>query len=208
MAPEHEAPKSPTNLRILNKWGGTDMGVVRGVPIWNIIKDGTSELVHWVDHPQNPRFSIYDPQNNSNPGNPDTLIDDLVLDKETGLVWPRNAKPFDLCNWANANTRCREFTSGNRCGWRLPTVEELSSLLDMRQANLALPGGHPFLNVQYGDGIFAYWTSTDCEGVSGAAWFVNFWRGAGDSLTGLANKNISGNVWPVRGGIAGISWNC
>jgi len=40
-----------------------------------------------------------------------------------------------------------------------------------------------------------------------AAWFVNFWRGAGPHPAGLGNKSIPGFVWPVRGGAGGNSWN-
>lgn len=176
-------------------------------PVWNISKNGTSKSVRWVDHKPNPRFAIYDPQHDSNPINPDTLSDDLIFDKETGLVWSRDANLIGQHNWLDSNTLCREFVLGNRSGWRLPSVEELSTLLDLKQTDLALPGGHPFINVQYGTGIYAYWTCTNHENPGTAAWFVNFWRGAGPHLTGLANKTTQGHVWPVRGGLAGINWS-
>lgn len=176
-------------------------------PIWSIIKDGTSSPITWVHHAPNPRFALYDPNADSNPANPASLSDDLVLDRETGLVWARDANLLGQNNWLDASTRCRELELGNRAGWRLPAVEELSSLIDPAQANLALPPGHPFVNVQYGSGVYAYWTSTNYENPSAAAWFVNLWRGAGPHLAGLANKSVPGHVWPVRGGSAGISWN-
>jgi Protein of unknown function (DUF1566) len=115
-----------------------------------------------ITHP-NPRFAIYDPKNDSNLVNPDTLSDDLVLDKKTGLVWTRDANLFGQYNWLDSNTMCREIEHGNRSGWRLPTVEELSSLVDPSQPNLALPAGHPFVNVQFGSGVPAYWSSTNHE---------------------------------------------
>jgi hypothetical protein len=171
------------------------------LPIWNIMKDGSSESVTWNDNIHNPRFAIWHPANSG------SLSDDLVLDKETGLVWARDANLINQCSWLDANTLCREFMLGNRSGWRLPSVEELSSLVDMSQANLALPAGHPFINVQSGSGVHAYWTSTNHENPDAAAWFVNFWTGAGPHLAGLANKGTQGHVWPVRGGVAGNSWN-
>lgn len=176
-------------------------------PIWNIFKDESSEPVDWVIHKQNPRFATFDPNGDSDPANPNSLSDDLVLDKETGLVWTRDANPIGQYNWLDANTLCREFSLSNRSGWRLPSVEELSSLLDLKQPDLALPVNHPFINVQYGSGVNAYWTSTNHENPDAAAWFVNFWRGAGPHLSGLASKGIQGYIWPVRGGVVGNNWN-
>jgi hypothetical protein len=176
-------------------------------PIWEILKSGSAASVRWVNHGPNPRFAVHDPRGDSDLNNPTTLSDDLVWDRETGLIWVRDANIIGLQNWLDANTLCRELELGNRCGWRLPTVEELSSLVDPTQPNLALPPGHPFVNVQYGAGVYAYWTSTNCENPTGAAWFVNMWRGAGPHLAGLANKSISGYAWPVRGGSGGTNWN-
>lgn len=172
-------------------------------PIWKIFRSGKSTSVAWVDHAANPRFAVYDPNGDSNPANPSMFSDDLVLDKETGLLWDRDANLQSSNNWLNSNTLCRQLELGNRSGWRLPTVEELSSLVDPTQPNLALPSGHPLVNVQYGSGVPAYWSSTNCENPSGAAWFVYFWRGAAPHLTDLGNKSIPGHVWPVRGGTGG-----
>jgi Protein of unknown function (DUF1566) len=176
-------------------------------PLWKMFRSGTNKSVVWKDYPSNPRFAIYDSKNDSNAANPATFSDDLVLDKETGLVWTRDANLLGQHNWLDANTLCREVELGNRSGWRLPAVEELSSLVDPSQPNLALPAGHPFMNVQFGSGDPAYWSSTNSENPTAAAWFVNFWRGAGPHLAGLGNKSIPGFVWPVRGGAGGNSWN-
>ena len=174
-------------------------------PLWKMFRSGTNTSVVWKDYPSNPRFAIYDSKNDSNAANPATFSDDLVHDKETGLVWTRDANLLGQHNWLDANTLCREVELGNRSGWRLPAVEELSSLVDPSQPNLALPAGHPFVNVQFGSGDPAYWSSTNSENPTAAAWFVNFWRGAGPHLVGLGNKSIPGFVWPVRGGTGGNS---
>jgi hypothetical protein len=167
-------------------------------PIWQLFQDGTHMPVPWVTHAPNTRFSIYSPG--------PTHDADLVWDQETGLVWARNANLLDQSfNWLDANTEARnQVKLAHRQGWRLPTAEELASLIDTRQDPM-LPGGHPFINVQSGAGEPTYWTSTNHENPDGAAWFVNFNHRAGG--IGLGNKGLQGFVWPVRGGRGGVSWN-
>jgi predicted ribosomally synthesized peptide with SipW-like signal peptide len=170
--------------------------------VWELFIDGSDTPVPWITHRPNSRFAIYNPGGTSSP------TDDLVLDKETGLIWPRNANlKVAAMNWLDANTTCRELVLANRTGWRLPTVEELSSLVDHRAANPALPHGHPFVSVQAGAGVWAYWTSTNHENPSAAAWFVSFGSGDAGLATKGGNPQILGFVWPVRGGRGAVNWN-
>jgi hypothetical protein len=171
-------------------------------PIWELFNDGTNSSVAWIDHPPNKRFATFNPGATNNPS------DELVLDQETGLIWPRNANvPGAAMNWLDANTSTRELQLGGRIGWRLPTVEELSSLVDTRRSNPALPTDHPFLSVQFGDGVWSYWTSTNSENPSGAAWFVNLGSGSAGLATKGGEPQVLGFVWPVRGGRGGVNWN-
>jgi hypothetical protein len=171
-------------------------------PMWRLFLDGTDTPVPWIDHKPNTRFTIYNPSGTSTPA------DDVVLDKETGIIWPRNANLKNSAfNWLDANTTCRELKLANRTGWRLPTVEELSSLIDPRLINPALPTGHPFIGVQFGQGVWAYWTSTNYENPSAAAWFVNLGNGGAALAAKGGNPQPLGFVWPVRGGRGGVNWN-
>src|SRR4030042_2732805 len=109
-------------------------------PVWDMF-DKT-----FVDWPDNPRFAVCD-------NGTTQTSDDMVLDKETGLVWDRDLSG----RWGNtrvelkvAHSLCNELANAGRLGWRLPTLWELSSLVDRSHWNPALPGGHPFINVQSG----------------------------------------------------------
>jgi hypothetical protein len=162
--------------------------VGENVPLWNIAQGGTAISIRWVDHTPNPRFAIHDAGTSTN------LSDDLVLDKETRLIWARNANlPKGMQTWQDAMNYCRnQIQLGNRKAWRLPTIEELLSLIDPSQSNPALPNGHPFVNVQ---GVF-YWSSTTYESSSSRAWFVSM----GVGFAQVYSKSVSYFAWPVRGG--------
>lgn len=128
------------------------------------------------------------------------LNDEAVLDKETGLVWAKDANlAGGQKEWGDAVTYCRNLNIGNRKGWRLPTVEELASLVDPSQSNPAIPNGHPFVNVQSN----IYWSSTTHEGpYTAQVWTVNMNNG---DLSRWHKLDSGGTfVWPVRGGSAPI----
>jgi hypothetical protein len=117
--------------------------------------------------------------------------DAAVLDKETGLVWERDTVS-SLRNWNDAIYYCYASNLGGRKGWRLPSVEELSSLIDPAQNNPALPAGHPFTNVH----ASYYWSSTTYAGNPGGAWSVGFSGGGVNDY----DKYDSLYVRCVRGG--------
>lgn len=168
--------------------GGSGMNISG----WNLFQDGTDIPVNWVPHAPNTRFSIFTPDG----------VTYLVQDKQTGLIWPRNANFLNTVhNWLDTNTICRDLAICNRKGWRVPTVEELSSLIDTRSQNPSLPAGHPFISVQ--TTTWSYWTCTNHENPTASAWFVNF----ADGGVGLCTKSADGYLWPVYGGFSGVSWN-
>lgn len=119
-----------------------------------------------------------------------------VLDRETGLVWERTPASTTF-NWLDAIFNCRAQLVGDRRGWRLPSYEELTSLLDATQSNPALPAGQPFLGIGASS---VFWTSSTDESDESAAWIVQI---ASATTNTTASKNLPANLfrsWCVRTG--------
>ena len=120
--------------------------------------------------------------------------DDVVLDKETGLIWPRDANIFGTDEeWQSAITSCHNLSLGDRKGWRLATIEELTSLFDTSEYSPVLPSGHPFINVQS-----SYYSSTTYDFDTTRAYSVAMSNGNVGSSPKASWPNMF--VWPVRGG--------
>jgi hypothetical protein len=124
-----------------------------------------------------------------------------VLDRETGLVWEQSPSTTPL-QWGgpgvpmltSAQFHCNNMNVGNRKGYRLPTLQELTSLVDPTRSP-ALPAGHPFSNVQTG----FYWSATTSASDAGFTWTVGFAGGGVSGDVGVKNSSL-GFAWCVRGG--------
>jgi hypothetical protein len=120
-----------------------------------------------------------------------------VLDRETGLVWERSPVSA-TSNWYEAVNLCAFLNNGTgRLGWRLPSYQELNSLVDLSAPSAPiLPPGHPFQNVA----VAGYWSATDNISTSSTtgdqARYVNFFLGA----VFPTSKNADLHRWCVRGG--------
>jgi Protein of unknown function (DUF1566) len=116
-----------------------------------------------------------------------------VLDRNTGLVWEKSPTANTL-TWSIARISCLNKSVGGQKGWRLPSIVELTSLVD---PSVLFPGptlqpGHPFLNVAP-----SYWSATTNAEVPTNAWAVSFSIGGVTS----GSKSELVNVWCVRGGM-------
>lgn len=119
---------------------------------------------------------------------------DALTDQQTGLMWVKSPSTT-LVDWPTA---INNAAATNYCGytdWRLPNRNELRSLINYGQADLALwlnDTAQGFNNVQQ----YYYWSSSTIANTTSAAWNVFFASG-----TVIADyKTNLGNVWPVRGG--------
>jgi len=116
-----------------------------------------------------------------------------VLDRETGLVWER-VPDLETRTWLTARLSCINKDVGFRKGWRLPSIQELESLVDTSVPipGPILPAGHPFINVKSS----IYWSASTYADAPTLAWGVPFGSPGG----GPDSKANAHYVWCVRGG--------
>lgn len=114
--------------------------------------------------------------------------DDTVTDNATGLIWQQEDDNIQR-NWADAGTYCGNLDLGGSTDWRLPTIEELKSLVDYGTSI-------PAINVTYFTGTISsgYWSSTTYANDSNEAWNFNGEYGS----IGWWNKTLTYNVHCVR----------
>ena len=125
--------------------------------VFGVTRDGSAiPLESWDDQIAGaPRFVVLAEFDN-----------EAVLDRETQLVWQRNlgivyGNAVLRTSWETSHNACLNANIGGRMGWRLPSAEELASLIDPALTTLPLlPVGHPFLNVEFSDPEDVYWTNT------------------------------------------------
>ncbi|AOP32786.1 hypothetical protein A0128_02205 [Leptospira tipperaryensis] len=119
--------------------------------------------------------------------------DSTVTDVNTGLIWAQCSAGLSgtgcasgavsFPNWTTALLTCNSLSLAGKV-WRLPSINELSSLTDLRVAN-------PAISSAYFPGTFSgnYWTSTTYTNATDA-WIVQF--GAGNIVTNLTKGATAG----------------
>ncbi|WP_243311221.1 DUF1566 domain-containing protein [Fundidesulfovibrio agrisoli] len=115
-------------------------------------------------------------------------------DQITGLTWQTaGASGVDGRTWDEAVTACQNLSLGSVSGWRLPTEQELLSIVNYGPYNWAttLPGPDP-------DGA-PYWSSTSMAGATGEAWTVDYSSGTPDhkaKTDAYSVRCVSGTALP------------
>jgi hypothetical protein len=116
--------------------------------------------------------------------------DEAVTDIRTGLMWQKEASTLDM-TWQNAIKYCENLSLSDYNDWRLPTLQELRSIVDYSKHNDAI-------NQDFFNGLLSafYWSSTSYADYTGSAWGVYFNYGYDSNFA----KDSSYYVRAVRGG--------
>jgi hypothetical protein len=95
--------------------------------------------------------------------------DGTVTDNVTGLMW-QQAVPNDTYTWAQAVAYCPTLTLAGDSDWRLPSVIELSSIVDLGQLNASINSTYfPSTPLAH------FWSASPLAGSSSDAWVVHFY---------------------------------
>lgn len=130
--------------------------------------------------------------------------DQSQTDTLTGLIWTKNAWPAGITHtWPEALAYIKTLNNQVYLGhndWRLPSINELRSLLVAQPNVITWLTAQGFANVQ----PLGYWSSTSFVPYDQFAWILNL-NGPG---TINNPKDFYGmnkvNVWPVRGDQGGV----
>jgi hypothetical protein len=115
--------------------------------------------------------------------NPYSVTEDSVHDDRTGLTWQR-AFAHDNYVWQDAKTFCSKITS-NGGGWRLPSVRELLTLVDVTRFEPSIDSS-AFPNTP----IEFFWSSSPSLAPAGTAWGVNFTRGSSGAAVVTSQAHV------------------
>ena len=162
-------------------WASGDLGAFSAAKVF-VVKEAVQNWGGKVD--DNVRFSP-------------ALGKSAYLDNETGLVWDvMPAAETEV--WASAVIACGERIVGGRKGFRLPTREELLTLVLPEQKIPHLPAGHPFKlggsPLQTGSPNLIFWTQTDHPSGADGAMVVDFVYGVSKAF----QKTYEHRYWCVR----------
>ena len=120
-----------------------------------------------------------------------------ITDNGTGLMWAADGTGAgcnngNTCTWLNAISFCENSTFAGYDDWRLPNINELTSIVNWATYSPAIDTGY-FPHTKTTPG---YWSSTTIVDFTGSVWKVDFSSGN----VGTNTKTIPYYVRPVRGG--------
>jgi hypothetical protein len=124
-----------------------------------------------------PRFVVSEP----------AASEPVVTDVATKRMWQQSSTLEARVTWANALEHCETMTYGGHDDWRLPSIDELLSIVDEKKVDA------PAVNTNFFTGFSAFsglWTSTTHRKQPTAAYVVYF------------NEQ---NTTVGRGGVGGLS---
>lgn len=115
----------------------------------------------------------------------------VVQDTSTGLTWQDNAQVKNTqMNYDDAMSYCSDLVLDGYDDWRLPSIVELESLVDLKRYYPAIK--KVIKNVSTSG---SYWSSTSFTSDSSEAWLIGFKSGNSNYI----NKSVKLYVRCVRG---------
>ena len=126
-----------------------------------------------------------------------------VIDSGSGLVWQKCSAGQDslICSgsaitltWYQAIDYCEGLSLGGRSDWRLPNINELSSLLDLKKTSKPFIDTGAFLNTPYTNSLTDinpssfYWSSSTNYRYTDYAYGVSFSPGSTFYLSKIGEK--------------------
>jgi Protein of unknown function (DUF1566) len=144
---------------------------------------GGNHTLRWdTNHPSASRFT--------------TAFHGAVLDKNTGLVWEQAPDATVFATRSDAAVACVNRNVGGTRGWRLPSVVELTSLIDPSLPPPFVPASI-FTIVSPTPSSPLFWSATSGVEITGSVWIVDLQFGRADAVNGAAPVL----AWCVRGGM-------
>lgn len=121
-----------------------------------------------------------------------------------GLLWQLKPACFDAETWDVSNSYCEDLILCGHKGWRLPTLDELTGLLDNCDQNVqdTFPGycdacdASTQCNSMFATNIGDdFWSSTLWEKDQDLAWYVSFRSGAVGNIIKTLKSNMTRCVY-------------
>lgn len=116
--------------------------------------------------------------------------DGTITDNLTGLMWQKYTTPVKH-SWKNAIHYCKNLEFVGYNDWRLPSIQELQSIVDYEQHNPAI---YPVFSAESA----WYWSSSTDASSAHNAWYVVFSYGYVDSHPKIKSyhvRAVRGRPW-------------
>jgi hypothetical protein len=97
---------------------------------------------------------------------------DFLVDRQTGLMWQDSSESKSIKrDWERAKVYCADLVFAGFSDWRLPSIKELQSIVDVTKYKPAIIEGFKNITSDH------YWSSTRTAPDSDNAWYVQFENG-------------------------------
>ena len=99
--------------------------------------------------------------------------EDIVIDLKKNLMWQDNIEVTQYTEtWGMAKEYCKSLTLSGYTDWKLPTIKELQTIVNIKKKNLAINTQFKYAQPS------SYWSNTQDITNKSDAWYVGFKTGA------------------------------